>query len=217
VRVALTFDAEHPDRPRCPPGGAGRVLDLLGETGVRATFFIQGRWAEADPATARRIAEEGHLVGSHSHYHVRMPLLSDAGLEDDVWRAEEAIRDAAGVDPRPWFRCPWGEGAADPRVLAAIHRGGYRHVGWDVVAEDWEADRSSEEIETAVVEGIGEGDGDRVVLLHAWPEAVPEALDGAIRRLGAGGSAFVTVADLPAEHLEGTPNPPRAGPPGGVC
>jgi peptidoglycan-N-acetylglucosamine deacetylase len=215
VRVALTFDAEHPDRPRCPPGGAGRVLDLLGETGVRATFFVQGRWAEADPATARRIAEEGHLVGSHSHYHVRMPLLSDAGLEDDVRRAEEAIRDAAGVDPRPWLRCPWGEGAADPRVLAAIHRAGYRHVGWDVVAEDWEPDRSAEEVEAAVLTGVGWGDS--VVLLHAWPEAVSEALGGVIRGLKDREATFVTVAEIPAGHLEHTPNPPRVGHGRGLC
>lgn len=217
MRVALTFDAEHPDRPGCPPGVAGRVLDLLGEAGVRATFFIQGRWAEADPAAARRIAAEGHVVGSHSHYHVRMPLLSDAGLEDDLRRSEEAILEAAGLDPRPWFRCPWGDGADDPRVLAVLHRAGYRHVGWDVVAEDWEPDRSAGDIESAVVEGIGDGARDRVVLLHAWPEAAPEALGRVIRRLTEAGSAFVTVADLPVEHLDATPNPPRAGPRGGVC
>ena len=79
-RVALTFDAEHPDRPWCPPGNAERVLDTLRDRGVRATIFVQGRWAEAYPATARRIADEGHLVGHHSHYHARMPLLLEAGF-----------------------------------------------------------------------------------------------------------------------------------------
>jgi peptidoglycan/xylan/chitin deacetylase (PgdA/CDA1 family) len=217
VRVALTFDAEHPDRPRCPPGGAGRVLDLLGETGVRATFFVQGRWSEADPLTARRIAEEGHVVGSHSHYHVRMPLLSDVGLADDLRRAEVAIRDAADADPRPWFRCPWGEGADDPRVLAAIHRAGYQQVGWDVVAEDWEPDRTAEDVAAAVIDGIGEGNGDWVVLLHAWPQVVPEALGRLIPRLADAGAGFVTVADMKPDHLARTPNPPRAGRSDGLC
>jgi peptidoglycan-N-acetylglucosamine deacetylase len=216
VRVALTFDAEHPDRPRCPPRVAGDVLDVLGEAGVRATFFLQGRWAEAHPATARRIAEDGHLVGSHSHYHVRMPLLSDAGLEADIHDGENAIREAAGADPRPWFRCPWGEGADDPRVVAALHRAGYRHVGWDVVAEDWEPDRSAVDVEAAVVAGIGQGN-DRVVLLHAWPQVLPEALGRVIPRLRAGGAGFVTIAALPGERLEAMPNPSRAGPLGGLC
>jgi len=50
-RVALTFDAEHPDRP-ARPGNDERLLDALAAAGVRATFFVQGRWAEAYPAVA---------------------------------------------------------------------------------------------------------------------------------------------------------------------
>ena len=52
--------------------------------GVSATFFAQGRWVEAYPATAGRIAPAGHLVGSHSFYHARMPLFSDPGFDEDV-------------------------------------------------------------------------------------------------------------------------------------
>ena len=55
---------------------------------------------------ARRIADAGHLVGSHSFYHARLPLLSDEGLATDMREAEAAIREHAGVDPRPWFRLP---------------------------------------------------------------------------------------------------------------
>jgi peptidoglycan/xylan/chitin deacetylase (PgdA/CDA1 family) len=207
VRVALTFDAEHPDRPRCPPGTAERVLDLLAEMGERATFFLQGRWAEAYPDTARRIVEEGHVLGSHSHYHVRMPLLSDAGLESDLDAAEHAIRAATGVDPRPWFRCPWGVGADDARVLGALERAGYRHVGWDVVAEDWEPDRTAADVEEAVVGAALSRDRDALVLLHSWPASVPEALDGIVRRLREVGAELITVAEVPAAHLDATPNP----------
>ena len=74
IRVALTFDAEHPDRPTraATSGCSTRWLPAA----TRATFFVQGRWAEANPAVARRIARSGHLVGSHSFYHARMPLLT---------------------------------------------------------------------------------------------------------------------------------------------
>src|SRR4029079_11493517 len=89
-RVALTFDTEHPDRP-ATDGNADRLLDMLDRLDVHGSFFIQGRWAEASPSTARRIVAAGHLVGSHSHYHVRMPLLSADGLATDVRDAEEAI------------------------------------------------------------------------------------------------------------------------------
>ena len=80
-RVALTVDAEHPDRPHNLVGREDALLEQLGELDVRATFFIQGRWAEAFPDQARRIADAGHLIGNHSHYHARMHLLTPAGLQ----------------------------------------------------------------------------------------------------------------------------------------
>ena len=115
-RVALTFDAEHPDRPT-QPGVAESILDRLEGAGARASFFVQGRWALAYPGTARRIPAAGHLVGNHSHYHAQMPLFSPAGLATDVRDAEAAICDVLGVDPRPWFRCPFGHGHDDPAIV----------------------------------------------------------------------------------------------------
>src|ERR1043166_6448415 len=102
-RTALTFDAEHPDR-RSTPGVQERVLDVLDRLDAKATFFVQGRWAEAYPKTAARIAKAGHLVGNHSHYHARRPQLSSPGLAWDIKTAERNIIDITGVDPRPWFR-----------------------------------------------------------------------------------------------------------------
>ena len=116
-RVALTFDAEHPDRPT-RDGVAESILAALERTDVRATFFIQGRWAEAYPETARLIPGGGHLVGNHSNFHARMPLFSEAGLASDVRESETTIRDVTTVDPRPWFRCPFGAGHEWSRITA---------------------------------------------------------------------------------------------------
>jgi peptidoglycan/xylan/chitin deacetylase (PgdA/CDA1 family) len=195
LRVALTFDAEHPDRPN-EPGVTERILDTLAREGVTATFFIQGRWAEAYPFVARSVADAGHLVGNHSHYHARMPLLSDDGLIEDIADAGRAIEDATGVDPRPWFRCPFGAGSTDPRVLAALHAARYRHVGEHVAAEDWEPYRIGAAIEADLVAGtLARGDG-TVVLLHAWPRATLDALPGTIARLRDAGARFVRVDEL---------------------
>src|SRR5258705_11603070 len=118
-RAALTFDAEHPDRPSTP-GVQERVLDILDKLDVKATFFIQGRWAEAYPDTAARIAQAGHLRGNHSHYHARMPHLSRDGLAFDIKTAEDVIIATTGVDPKPWFRNPFGAGSDSRRGLKAI-------------------------------------------------------------------------------------------------
>ena len=202
-RVALTFDAEHPDRPSAP-GVQERLLDTLDRQGVRATFFVQGRWAEAYPETARRIAESGHVVGNHSHYHVRMPLLSAHGLRSDIREARRAIIESMGVDPLPWFRCPFGAGASDQRVQAIVHEAGYRHVGWHVAGIDWPTERTAALVEESVTGGaLRHGDG-CVVLLHTWPDRTEQALDGIITRLRDAGATFVGIdalPDLPSEHV----------------
>jgi peptidoglycan/xylan/chitin deacetylase (PgdA/CDA1 family) len=199
ARIALTFDAEHPDRRRCRPGVQEAILDVLDRLDARATFFIQGRWAEAYPQTAHRIAQAGHLVGSHSFYHARLPLLSDAGLAEDIRAAEVAILDAAGISPAPWFRCPFGAGYDDPRVLGAIRAQGYRNVHWDVAAEDWQPDRTGIQIQDTVSRAaLAHGDS-AVILLHAWPEPTLDALPGLIGRLRDGGGTLVALDRLPPE------------------
>ena len=198
MRVALTFDAEHPDRPSHASGNAERILDLLGRAGVRATFFVQSRWAEANPSTARRIADDGHLVGNHSAFHARMTLFSDDGLRTDVREAGETIARITGADPLPWFRCPFGDGRHDPRVLRILEELGYRNVHWHVEAFDWEPERSPDEVALETITGsLGHGDG-AVVLLHTWPDSTARGLDGAIDGLARSGVSFVTVDELAA-------------------
>jgi peptidoglycan/xylan/chitin deacetylase (PgdA/CDA1 family) len=210
VRVALTFDAEHPDRPVTGPGVQDDVVALLAREGLRATFFLQGRWAQAYPEMAARIARDGHVVGSHSHFHARMPLLSDEGLRTDIVQADRAIRQATGVRPKPWFRAPWGHGARDPRVVMALRRQGYGHVGWDVVGEDWEPERTADEVVRDVLDGVeAAGDG-AVVLLHAWPAATLQALPAIVGGLRTSGAGFMTVADLADRDLSVTPDPQTA-------
>ena len=92
------------------PGNLPAILDALGAAGTRASFFIQGRWASSNPAMARRIAEEGHTIGNHSKSHAPMDMLTDAVIAASLSEAEQMIEQACGVNPRPWFRCPYGHG-----------------------------------------------------------------------------------------------------------
>lgn len=178
MRVALTFDAEHPSRANCPTGAAEGVLDVLQHRGVQATFFVQGRWATAYPALARRIADDGHLIGSHSHYHARLPLLTDDGVRADAVAAEQAIEEVTGASPKPWFRAPYGD--VDDRVLGLLQALGYRHVGWDVIVGEWDPAMSPAAVEEAVCSGGRDG---AVVVLHTWAGPVVEALPGILDRL----------------------------------
>jgi peptidoglycan/xylan/chitin deacetylase (PgdA/CDA1 family) len=174
----------------------GAILDVLADRDVPATWFLQGRWVEAEPDVARRVAAEGHLVGNHSFYHARLPLLTSDGIRTDVRTAEGVIREIVGVDPRPWFRCPFSAGSDDPRVLGILADLGYRDIGQDVVLEDWEPERTGPAIAADAL-GLVPAVGDpAVVLFHAWPPGTLDALPALIDGLRARASTFVRLDGL---------------------
>jgi peptidoglycan/xylan/chitin deacetylase (PgdA/CDA1 family) len=189
MQVALTFDTEFPGRP-CRPRGEERILETLASEGIRGSFFLQGRWTRANPELARRIAAAGHLIGNHSNFHAPMNALSDEWFRRDVERAELTILETTGIDPKPWFRCPFGRGMDDRRVLNALDDLGYRHVGWDVDPRDWDDTRTVDELVKFVVAGEG------IVLLHAWPTVTVDGLGLVIAGLRKRGAEFVGVDEL---------------------
>lgn len=163
---------------------------------MAATWFLQGRWVEAHPELARRVATDGHLIGNHSFYHARLPLLTDVGIATDIRAAERVIRDVVGVDPRPWFRCPFSAGSDDARVLGILARLGYHDIDQDVVLEDWEPTRTGPAITADALRDVPAVGDPVVVLFHAWPTGTLEALPGLIDGLRAMGARFVRIDEL---------------------
>jgi len=195
--VALTFDAEHPSRAANDPDAPEAILDALGAADVRGTFFVQGRWASAYPDVARRMASDGHLIGNHSHYHARLSLLSPAGVRADVEAAGRRITEVTGVDPKPWFRCPFGDGAERPEVREALRALGYRNVDWNVDSGDWCDGASPEGVRATVVDGAqGIEDGSVMVLFHTWTGATARSLPAILADLRSDGASFVTAAEV---------------------
>jgi peptidoglycan/xylan/chitin deacetylase (PgdA/CDA1 family) len=194
--VALTFDAEHPSRTGADSGSPARILDALADAGVVATFFVQGRWASAFPDLARRIAGDGHLIGNHSNYHAPMTLLSAEGMRTDLREAERRVADATGADPRPWFRCPFGDGEDDAGVRDAVGALGYRIVGWNLDSGDWRDASAPDVVARTVVEGATSNGAPVVVLFHTWPSATADALPEVLARLADRGAELVTVAEV---------------------
>lgn len=97
----LTFDdGPHPEHT--PP-----LLDLLAEHGAKATFYLIGKQAEANPGLARRIADEGHTLGNHSYSHPRFNTLSLADQLHEIERTDQVLTDIDGR-PRHGFRSPRG-------------------------------------------------------------------------------------------------------------
>jgi polysaccharide deacetylase family protein (PEP-CTERM system associated) len=119
----------------------GKVLDLFGETGVKATFFTLGWVAERHPALIRRIVGEGHEVASHGWDHDRVFTMTANAFRADLKRARIALEDASGQRVTgyraPSFsidqRTPWAhqvlaeEGYAYSSSVAPLV---HDHYGW---------------------------------------------------------------------------------------
>jgi len=119
----------------------GKVLDLFGETEVKATFFTLGWVAERNPALIRRIADEGHEVASHGWDHDRVFTMTPEAFRADLKRARIALEDASGrrvtgyrapsfsIDQRtPWAHQVLAEEgyAYSSSVAPLVHD----HYGW---------------------------------------------------------------------------------------
>jgi peptidoglycan/xylan/chitin deacetylase (PgdA/CDA1 family) len=127
--VVLTFDDG-------PGANTPRVLDALACAGTRATFFLIGRNAEAQPAMVRRIAADGHTVACHSHTHPwTLRERSLAQGQADIQRGFDAISSALGRPCAPFFRYP---GFADTEALNSwLASRDIGVFGCDVWASDW--------------------------------------------------------------------------------
>lgn len=123
-RVALTFD----DGPA--PEWTPRILDLLAEEGVHATFFVVGANVERHPALARRIVQEGHVIANHTLNHLyTLTIQPGTTLQRELREGAAAIQAATGVAPR-LMRWPVGILPGNvARADAAVRAAGAVHVG----------------------------------------------------------------------------------------
>ena len=86
-------------------GATNRLLDMLDEAEIRATFFVLGNVAEAYPELVREVARRGHEVGSHTHSHELISDMEPAAFKADVERSLARLQDLAG-QPILGFRAP---------------------------------------------------------------------------------------------------------------
>jgi peptidoglycan/xylan/chitin deacetylase (PgdA/CDA1 family) len=100
-----------------PLVGVPRILDLLREYSLPATFFVPGWTADRYPHVVDAILKAGHEIGHHSYAHRSPFVLTEDEERADFERALESLR-ALGVEPKG-FRCPsWEPGWRTPQIVA---------------------------------------------------------------------------------------------------
>ncbi|MFI9819480.1 polysaccharide deacetylase family protein [Streptomyces sp. NPDC052013] len=181
--IALTFDAG-------PSEHSARLLDILQEKHVPATFFLLGRrHIEKYPELVRRMADEGHEVASHTWTHRRLTELPPEEIREELARTNEEIERLTGRRPT-LMRPP--QGRTDDTVHEISRELGLAEVLWSVTAKDYRTTDS--ELITRRV--LAQSSRDGIILLHDLYDGTVPAVPGIIDALKQRGYVFVTVPQL---------------------
>lgn len=191
-KIALTFD-DGPQDAYTP-----QILDILKEYQVRATFFLIGKNVEVFPALAKRIVQEGHVIGNHTYTHSDLRLQTKNQIKQQMKKTEKAILDATDVKPY-LFRPPYG--TDNNLVLLEAESLGYVIIKWSVSGLNGRHDAPSEKIVKRVVDNTQNGS---IILLHDGNRLsnktdrsqIVKALPIIIETLKEKGYQFVTIEEL---------------------
>ncbi len=193
--VAMTFD-DGPHGANTP-----RLLDMLKQRKIHATFFMVGQCVTEFPDIVKRMVAEGHEVANHSWSHPQLSSMSDSAVRDQLQRTHDAIIAACGVTPKT-MRPPFGAFTARQRAWAH-GEWGYKCILWDVDPLDWKV-RNASHVKNEILKAAVPGS---IILAHdihkTTIDAMPETLDALLAK----GFKFVTVSELLAMDKPLPPKP----------
>lgn len=182
--IALTFD----DGPH--PTNTPRLLDMLRERNIKATFFVVGPNARRYPEIMKRIVAEGHEIGNHTMTHGDLSKMSNTSIKNELDGCRDAIIGACGVNPRI-MRAPYGALTSSQKIYIK-DTWGYPNIHWSVDPEDWK--RPGPSVVANRITSRTRAGG--IVLVHDIHApsvvAMPQALDGLLHK----GFRFVTTSQL---------------------
>lgn len=153
--VALTFDdGPHPTHTR-------EVLEILRAHDAKATFFVIGKKAEANPDVIREIAAAGHDIGVHTYSHDRLlNMRPESQIEEEIEKTTALIEMLTGRRPT-LFRPPVG--FTSPRITIVVRWLGINVVGWSLRAYDGMRGLDPEVVVSRIAPRLAHGS---IVLLH---------------------------------------------------
>ncbi len=185
-QIALTFD----DGPH--PTLTLRILEILAQYNVPATFFMVGQNVLNYPDAARAVIEAGHEVGNHTFTHPHIAGLDEKAIFEEIGKCEDALEELCEYRPHI-LRTP--QGALTTSLERCLLDDDYILVLWSLDTRDWE-NKSTACIVRTVLDKVQSGD---IILMHDFighNSKTPEALEKIIPVLLSQGYEFVIVSEL---------------------
>lgn len=166
-----------------------KILDVLKEKGVTATFFCTLDHIKKEPDLIARMIKEGHIVGNHSTTHPSFASISREKMAKELEETENYLRENFGYAAK-YFRFPAGE--YNESALELVSSLGYRSVFWSVAYDDWDTSkvRGKEYATEKVMSRLHPG---AVILLHSVSRDNAEALGDIIDKARAQGYRFESI------------------------
>jgi len=110
------------------------ILEVLKENNIKATFFIEGKWAKENAEYVKMIAEQGHIIGNHAYNHPDMTRLSNQAILEQINQTNDVIKAITGKRPK-WFAPP--SGSYSEHVVDTADNLEMETVMWTVDTIDW--------------------------------------------------------------------------------
>ena len=184
--IYLTFDAGY------EAGYTIKILDVLKEKGVSATFFITSHYLNTADEQVKRMIEEGHTIGNHTVNHKSMPEITDEEIEQEVMKLHQAVYEKYNYEMR-YIRPPKGE--FSERTLKKCEDLGYKTVMWSFAYCDWDENKQPtiEEGKKKIIDNFHPGE---IILLHSNSKTNSEILADIIDEARNQGYEFKTLDEF---------------------
>lgn len=185
-KIYLTFDCGY------EAGYTEKILDILAENNVKATFFITAHYLNTAENIVKRMIEEGHIVGNHTVNHKCLPNISDEEIQDEIMKLHNAVYEKFGYE-MTYFRPPKGE--FSERVIDIAKKLNYTTVMWSSAYDDWDENKQNREEygKKKIVENVHNG---CVLLLHATSKDNSIILSDIIKQIREMGYEFKNINEF---------------------
>lgn len=184
--IYLTFDEGY------EAGYTTKILNILKENDVKATFFITAHYLNTQPELVKQMIDEGHIVGNHTVNHKSMPDLTEEKIKSEIMELHASIYEKFNYEMK-YIRPPKGEYSEE--TLAVIKSLGYKTVMWSFAYEDWNEEKQpdGEKAKTKILSNLHNGE---IMLLHGNSKTNTNILDAIIKETKSMGYEFKSLDDF---------------------
>ena len=165
-----------------------KMLTILEEKDVKATFFITGRFANRFPQLVQNIAAKGHEIGNHGYSHPHADKISLEMNQKEITDTQKVF-ESLNISNQKLFAPPYGE--HKPHVVQAADLLGYKTIMWTIDTIDWK-DPSPEVIYQKIVSLADNG----VMILMHPKECTLKSLPSVLDTLRKEDYSFKTVSEI---------------------